>query len=85
MNDAFICRGKINYDISKSEKPNIKFKRSIYVSKNLKKGDIISNANVKIVRPSYGLEPKYLSKILGKKIKRNISFGKPFKWSLIKD
>ena len=59
--------GKYNYKLSKGSIANLKSKRSIYISKNIEKGAVISKENVKIVRPSLGLHPKFLKKLLVKK------------------
>tara|TARA_B100001758_G_C18347298_1_gene577773 strand:+ start:68 stop:1123 length:1056 start_codon:yes stop_codon:yes gene_type:complete len=58
-----------------------KRRRSLYFIKNLKKGDIINAKDIKRIRPGYGLPPKFLKKIIGKKIKKNISYGSPIKWT----
>lgn len=76
--------GNINYNISKGSKTHFKGRRSIYVSENIKKGELITKKNIKIVRPNYGLHPKYFSKILGKKVKKNLTAGSRFKLSYIK-
>jgi pseudaminic acid synthase len=67
--------GKIDYSISKSAMQSIKGRRSIYVSENIKVGEIISDKNIKIVRPSYGLEPKYFQDCIGKKALRELFPG----------
>ncbi|WP_346436742.1 pseudaminic acid synthase [Helicobacter sp. 16-1353] len=56
------------------------FARSLFVSKDIKKGEKLSLDNVRSVRPSNGLSPKYLYKIIGKTAKRNLEFGKPLEW-----
>ena len=48
------------------------------------KGDLLNNKNIKSIRPSFGLHPKFLPKFLGKKSKINIKFGSRVKWELIK-
>jgi len=68
---------------SKNEKTNIKFRRSIYVVKKINKGEKFNSNNLRRIRPGYGLEPKYYNKILGKKSKKNISPGTPFKLNFI--
>ena len=55
--------------------PNLKFRRSIYASSSIKKGEVLSQENIKVVRPSYGLHPKFFTKILGKKVKKSIKFA----------
>ena len=51
------------------------FSRSLYVAEDIKAGDIITEKNVRSVRPGYGLHPKYLKKILGKKLNRDLEKG----------
>ena len=67
--------GKIDYSLNEKRKKQRRFARSLYVSKDIKKGEIFSEENIKSVRPFYGLHPKYLKDILGKKAKKDYSFG----------
>ncbi len=67
--------GKISYELTKSSKINSGGRRSIYVSKKIKKGDSLTKENIKIVRPSYSLHPKYYEKILDYKAKKNLDIG----------
>ena len=67
--------GTIEYGISKSSKKNLNSRRSIYISKRINKGEKISLKNIRVVRPSFGLHPKYFKKVLGKKINKNLNFG----------
>ncbi len=71
--NAYYSIGKINYKLSNSEKKSKIFRRSIYAKDNIKKGDLFTRKNIKVIRPAFGLQPKYYFKILGKKSKRNIS------------
>ena len=54
---------------------NIYSKRSIYVSSKIIKGEKINKENIKVVRPSYGLNPKYYNYVLGKKVNKNLFHG----------
>lgn len=65
--------GKYKYEISKDSLKNLKSKRSIYSYKKIKKGETFTKDNIKVVRPSYGIHPKYFNIIIGKKSKCNIS------------
>ena len=68
----------------RKDKSSRKFRRSIYVVKNIKKGQLIDSLNIKKIRPSNGLHPKYYFKILGKKVKKNIYAGMPMKLNYIR-
>lgn len=61
-----------------------KYRRSIFVVKDIKKNQLISKSNIKKIRPSKGLHPKFYFQVLGKKAKKNISAGSPLKFNLIK-
>tara|TARA_B100001057_G_scaffold315230_1_gene315338 strand:- start:8014 stop:9060 length:1047 start_codon:yes stop_codon:yes gene_type:complete len=76
--------GKVNYGATKSEKSYLKFRRSIYACKNIKKGDKFSKLNIKVVRPGFGLEPKYYNFLLGKKAAKNIKFASPIRLNNVK-
>ena len=67
--------GLVSFQIPKKAKSSLNGKRSIYVVKKIKKGEILNDKNIKIIRPSYGLSPKYYDKVLGKKAKRNFDIG----------
>ena len=69
--------GKISYEPSPSEIESRKFRRSIYISQEIKAGDVFSLKNIKVIRPGLGLEPKYLEQVLGSKAKSNMTKGTP--------
>jgi len=64
--------GNINYDAKKTSR---QFSRSLYVSKDIKKGEVFTEDNVRSVRPGFGLHPKYLKNILGKITQKDYKFG----------
>lgn len=64
-----------NYKISEQAKKNRNVMRSIYISKNVKKDEIISPKNIRVVRPAFGLSPIYYEKIIGKKFDKNYKNG----------
>lgn len=76
--------GSNKIKIFKSMKSSRKLMRSLYFTDNLKKNEIITRKNLRSIRPNGGLHPKYIKKILGKKVKKNIKLGTPVKFSLIK-
>lgn len=71
--------GKISYNISEKEKENIVFRRSIFVVKDIKKGEKFDEKKIRIIRPGHGLHPKFYEEIIGKKAKRNLKKGTPLK------
>ena len=75
--------GKINYGPSRIEKPSLKFRRSLYVAEDMKKGEKFTKKTLRIIRPGKGLAPKYYSKIIGRKINKNLKKGTAVKWGCI--
>lgn len=69
--------GKVTYDISPDVEKSRVFSRSLFAVKDIKVGEIFSEDNVRSIRPGYGLHPKYLKDILGKRSKRLIKRGEP--------
>jgi len=69
--------GRVDYSMSEKKRNSRQFSRSLYVAKPIKKGELFTEENVKSVRPGYGLHPKYLYDILGKKATRDYEFAEP--------
>jgi pseudaminic acid synthase len=80
---AWQSLGKIKYGPTLAEEKSVIFRRSLYISENVKAGDILTSANVRCVRPGEGLAPKFLDQILGLKIKVDAVKGTPLHWNLI--
>jgi len=80
---AWQSLGEVYYGVSNGESNSIKFRRSIYIIENLKKGDLLTNDNMKILRPGYGLPPKYFDRLIGKKINTNLNRGAALSWEYI--
>lgn len=70
---AALIKGKVQYGPSPSE--DIRFRRSLYCVKDIKKGEKFSAENICPIRPGYGIKPKYYSRLIGKTAKRDIAFG----------
>lgn len=75
--------GSIKYGGVKSEESSKKYRRSLYTTKKIKKGEIITSDNIKSVRPGNGLHTKYYDSILGKKSRCDIEFATPLNWDLV--
>ena len=72
---AWESLGSIDYGRKSSEQANVKFRRSLYFVKDIKEGEVITKEHVKSIRPGYGLPPKYLNEIIGKKSKHTVTKG----------
>ena len=84
VHDAFKSLGTATYGAVKSEKASLQERRSIYVTKNVKKNDIITDENIAVIRPAYGLTPKLKNKILKKKFAKDLKIGQSLKINYIK-
>lgn len=69
--------GKVDYSLTDKKLKSRDFARSLFISQDVKKGDIITKNNIKSVRPGHGLHPKHYNKILGKKFIKDIKRGEP--------
>lgn len=83
IRDVEKALGKVNYELSEKVKKSKVFARSLFIVKDVKAGELISEENVKSIRPGYGMHPKYFNEIIGKKIKKDVKKGTPLSWDLI--
>ena len=82
---AFKLLGKNGFFRNKSENKSKIFRRSIFTTKNIKKGEKFTKDNIRVIRPGYGLMPKYFNKILNKRSPVNISKDEPLKPIILKN
>lgn len=75
--------GSVNYPTNPAKIKGREFCRSLYVAEDIKAGDVITEKNVRSVRPGYGLHPKYLTEILGRKVNRDLKVGDRMCWEVI--
>ncbi|MCY9188016.1 pseudaminic acid synthase [Bacillus mojavensis] len=80
---AWQALGQITYGPTDMEKASLKFRRSIYVTNDIKAGEIFTKENIKVIRPGYGLEPKYFDVMIGKTATKHLSAGTPLGWDSI--
>ena len=83
-NARLIAKGPC-YKLSEGEKNATIFRRSIFCVKDIKKGELFTDSNIGVIRPGYGLKPKYLANVLGKRAKENISRGEPISENMIEN
>lgn len=75
--------GNIDYNLTDKVIKNRSFSRSLFFTEDIKVGEIITEKNMKSIRPGYGIHPRHYNKILGKKVIKDIKRGTPVDWSLI--
>ncbi|NPA46982.1 MAG: pseudaminic acid synthase [Chlorobi bacterium] len=75
--------GKVDYSLTEKAKNSRVFARSLYVVKDMKKGEVFTEENLRSIRPGYGMPPKFLPEILGKRAARDIRKGTRMEWDLV--
>jgi pseudaminic acid synthase len=75
IREAELAIGVVDYKLTTKQKKGRDFSRSLYIVKDVNEGDILTEDNVKSIRPGFSLHPKYLKSILGKKVKKNLECG----------
>lgn len=75
--------GNVDYGLKSSEKANVKFRRSLYVVKDIAAGEVMTLEHVKSIRPGYGLAPKYLQKVLNQVVNRDVKAGTAVSWDML--
>lgn len=85
VRDAKLIAGDVFYGASEGERGNLQFRRSLFAVKNIKAGEVLTTENVRSIRPSTGLKPKYWAEIAGRKAKRDIAFGTPLSLDMIQE
>lgn len=80
---AWIARGRISYALAPCEEGSKAFRRSLYVVEDMAAGEVITEDKVRSIRPGFGLEPKFLPEVLGRRARRAVKRGTPFDWSMV--
>ncbi|PIB90834.1 pseudaminic acid synthase [Caulobacter sp. FWC2] len=81
--NAWASLGAAHYDVLGAEQGSLLFRRSLYVTVDIKAGETLSRANIRSVRPGNGLPPGELDNVLGKTATRDIARGEPLDWSMV--
>jgi N-acetylneuraminate synthase len=80
---AWQALGSVIYGGTKAEEKSRAFRRTLYVARDMKAGEVLTRENMRIVRPGFGLPPKYFDDVLGRSIKRDAPAGTPVTWELL--
>jgi N-acetylneuraminate synthase len=81
---AWAALGRVSYDLAESERGNVQLRRSLYVVADMKAGEEFTPQNLRSIRPGFGLAPKHLPDVMGKKACTAIQRGTPLSWDLIR-
>ncbi len=79
IREAELAIGVVDYNLTTKQKKGRNFSRSLYIVKDVNEGDILTEDNVRSIRPGYGLHPKYLNSVIGKKFNKSIDRGSRLK------
>jgi N-acetylneuraminate synthase len=80
---AWRALGQVTYGPTEAEKSSIQFRRSLYVVKDLKAGDVLTPESVRAIRPGLGLPTKYLEQVLGRAVTKDVKRGTALGWTLV--
>lgn len=83
IRDVEKALGRVTYEPTEKMKKGKAFARSLFVVKDIKKGEMFNEENIRSIRPGYGLPPKYFKNILGKKARFDLKRGNPLSWDMI--
>ena len=81
---AWRALGKANYNLQGAEKGSLAFRRSLYVVCDVAEGDQLTSGNVRSIRPGFGLAPKHLPEVLGRRAARDLKRGEPLDWPSVR-
>ena len=81
---AWQSLGDIQYGATSSEIKSMSYRRSLYITEDMQAGDTFTKDNLRAIRPGKGLPPKFIDKLLGKKINMNTAKGTAMNWNLLK-
>lgn len=80
---AWQAIGKVSYGTIQAEQSSVQFRRSLYITKDLKAGEVLTNDNVRAIRPGHGLPPDSLEQVLGFRVNVDVRRGTPLSWQLL--
>lgn len=80
---AWNALGKVQYDLCGSERGSLQFRRSLYVVSNISKGETLTETNIRSIRPGFGMSPRHLPEVLGRRASRDLTRGEPLDWTAI--
>lgn len=80
---AWEALGKVTYGPTEAERKSLVFRRSLYIAKDMRAGEVLTSENLRVVRPGMGLHPRYYEDLLGRKVRQDLKMGTAVSWDLI--
>lgn len=82
-NTAVQAMGHVSYEMQEQEKNSLIYRRSLYIVKDMKAGDVLTEENLRSIRPGLGLPPKFYEDLLGKKVRCDVKKGTAMRWEFV--
>ena len=80
---AALAMGEVRYEMAEQEKKSLQFRRSLYIAEDMRAGDVLTEKNLRRIRPGHGLSPKHYDALLGQKVRCDVKRGTPMSWELL--
>ena len=80
---AALAMGEVRYEMAEQEKKSLQFRRSLYIAEDMRAGDVLTEKNLRRIRPGHGLSPKHYDALLGRQVKCDVKRGTPVSWALV--
>lgn len=83
VRQAEMIIGEVKYGTQDSEKPSLVFRKSLFIVEDIEEGEVLTRKNTRCIRPGYGLHPRHLEEVIGRKVKSRIRRGTPLRWEVL--
>ena len=80
---AWLALGKVSYGATAAEEKSRQFRRSLYITQDLKANDVLTPENLRAIRPGHGLPPDYIDQVIGRRVNADVARGTPLSWQLL--
>lgn len=75
--------GEVSYGPTEKERKSLVFRRSLYIAEDISAGEVLTDRNLRAIRPGLGLPPKYYERLLGRRVVKDVKKGTPLNWDLV--
>ena len=80
---AALAMGEVRYEMAEQEKKSLQFRRSLYITEDMRAGEVLTEKNLRRIRPGQGLSPKHYDALIGQKVRCDVKRGTPMSWDLL--